>query len=144
MIFKHRIEKQNKQTTSSTCREIKKSNSNLINTYRKIEKENKYDSRFLFVFLCAFDFVGYYFTFGFVFFCLSMYRSNSDSEFAELSTYLLGIVWLPLFGAEIKEFIYDSNNYLFGCHGIGYGIYFMPNLNTYWVPCHLYRFAKMK
>jgi hypothetical protein len=39
MIFKHKIEKQNKQTTSSTCREIKKSNSNLINTYRKIKKE---------------------------------------------------------------------------------------------------------
>jgi hypothetical protein len=35
----------------------------------------------------------------------------------------LGHVWLPLFGAKIKEFIYDSNNYLFGCHGIGYGIY---------------------
>jgi hypothetical protein len=35
----------------------------------------------------------------------------------------LGLVWLPSFGARIKEFIYDSNNYLFGCHGIGYGIH---------------------
>jgi hypothetical protein len=37
---------------------------------------------------------------------------------------LLGLVWLPSFGARIKEFIYDSINYLFGCHGIGYGIHF--------------------
>jgi hypothetical protein len=36
---------------------------------------------------------------------------------------ILGLVWFPLFGARIKEFIYDSNNYLFGCHGIGYKIY---------------------
>jgi hypothetical protein len=35
----------------------------------------------------------------------------------------LGLVWIPSFGARIKEFIYDSNNYLFGCHGIGYGIH---------------------
>jgi hypothetical protein len=35
----------------------------------------------------------------------------------------LGHVWLPLFGAKIKEFIYDSNNYLSDCHGIGNGIY---------------------
>jgi hypothetical protein len=27
------------------------------------------------------------------------------------------------FGAGIKEFIYNSNIYLFGCHGIGYGIH---------------------
>jgi hypothetical protein len=37
---------------------------------------------------------------------------------------LLGLVWLPSFGARIKEFIYDSINYLFGCHEIGYGIHF--------------------
>jgi hypothetical protein len=49
----------------------------------------------------------------------------------------LGLVWLPSFGAGIKEFIYDSNSYLFCCHRIGYGIYLefrdfhlMPNLNT--------------
>jgi hypothetical protein len=36
----------------------------------------------------------------------------------------LGLVWLLSFGARIKEFIYDSINYLFGCHGIGYGIHF--------------------
>jgi hypothetical protein len=35
----------------------------------------------------------------------------------------LGHVWLPLFGAEIKEFIYDSNNYLSDCHVIGNEIY---------------------
>jgi hypothetical protein len=28
----------------------------------------------------------------------------------------LELVWLPLFETGIKEFIYDSNNYLFGCH----------------------------
>jgi hypothetical protein len=78
---------------------------------------------------------------SFAYLCIGQIQIQN---FAELSTYLLGIVWLPLFGAEIKEFIYDSNNYLFGCHGIGYGIYFIPNLNTYWVPCHLCRFAKMK
>jgi hypothetical protein len=37
---------------------------------------------------------------------------------------LLGLVWLPSFGPRIKEFIYDSSKYLFGCHGIGYGIHF--------------------
>jgi hypothetical protein len=37
---------------------------------------------------------------------------------------ILGLVWLPSFGARIKEFIYDSINYLFGCHGIGYEIHF--------------------
>jgi hypothetical protein len=35
-----------------------------------------------------------------------------------------GLVWLPSFGARIKEFIYNSSKYLFGCHGIGYGIHF--------------------
>jgi hypothetical protein len=61
----------------------------------------------------------------------------------------LGLVWLSLFGARIKEFICDSRNYLFGCHGIGYKIHFefhdfhpMPNLNTYVVPCHFCGFAK--
>jgi hypothetical protein len=60
----------------------------------------------------------------------------------------LGLVWLPSFGARIKEFICDSRNYLFGCHGIGYGIHFefhdfhpMPNLNTYVVPCHFCGFV---
>jgi hypothetical protein len=33
------------------------------------------------------------------------------------------LVWLLLFGGRIKEFIYNSNNYLFGCYGIGYRIY---------------------
>jgi hypothetical protein len=53
----------------------------------------------------------------------------------------VGLVWLPLFGARIKKIIYNSNNYLFCYHGIGYGIYLefysfhlTPNLNTYWVP----------
>jgi hypothetical protein len=37
---------------------------------------------------------------------------------------VLLLVWLPLFWAGIKEFIYDSNKYLIGCHRIGYRIYF--------------------
>jgi hypothetical protein len=63
--------------------------------------------------------------------------------------YHLGLVWLPLFWARIKEFICDSRNYLFGCHGIGYRIHFefhdfhpMHNLNTYVVSCHFCGFAK--
>jgi hypothetical protein len=42
----------------------------------------------------------------------------------------IGLVWLPSFGARIKEFTYDSNNYMFGCYGIGYGIphFFIPCL----------------
>jgi hypothetical protein len=35
----------------------------------------------------------------------------------------IGLVWLLSFGARIKEFIYDSNNNVFGCHGIGYKIH---------------------
>jgi hypothetical protein len=39
-------------------------------------------------------------------------------------TFNLGLVWIPSFGAGIKEFIYDSINYLFGCQEIGYVIHF--------------------
>jgi hypothetical protein len=49
------------------------------------------------------------------------YESN-DTNFTQYNQ-VLELVWLPSFGARIKEFIYDSNNYLFGCHGIGYGIH---------------------
>jgi hypothetical protein len=74
--------------------------------------------------------------------CLYFITSNSG---------ILQLVWLPSFGARIKELIYDSNNYLFGCHEIGYrihlefhGFHLMPNLNPYWVPRHFYGFLKMK
>jgi hypothetical protein len=36
---------------------------------------------------------------------------------------MLGLIWLLLFEAGIKEFIYGFNNYLFGCHRIGYEIH---------------------
>jgi hypothetical protein len=46
----------------------------------------------------------------------------------------LGFVWPLSFGARIKVFICDFMNYLFGYHGIDYGIYldfydFQPMLN---------------
>jgi hypothetical protein len=37
--------------------------------------------------------------------------------------FLLELVWLPLFRAGMKEFIYNSNKYMFGCHRIGYEIH---------------------
>jgi hypothetical protein len=63
----------------------------------------------------------------------------------------LGLVWLLSFRARIKKIIYNSNNYLFNCHGIGYGVnsefhgvYLIPNLNIYSVSYHFYSFTKMK
>jgi hypothetical protein len=35
----------------------------------------------------------------------------------------LGLVWFLSFGTGIKEFIFDSNIYLFGFHRISYGIH---------------------
>jgi hypothetical protein len=46
------------------------------------------------------------------------------SLLSKYDAYILGLVWLPSFGAGIKEFIYDFSKYLFGCHEIGYGIHF--------------------
>jgi hypothetical protein len=49
---------------------------------------------------------------------------KQDNFNKRVQNHLLGLVWLPSFGARIKEFIYNSINYLFGYHGIGYGIHF--------------------
>jgi hypothetical protein len=49
-------------------------------------------------------------------------RCSTDCKI--ISSPQLRLVWLPSFGVGIKEFIYDSSKYLFGCHGIGYGIHF--------------------
>jgi hypothetical protein len=47
-----------------------------------------------------------------------------ECYFGRFAVSLLGLVWLPSFGAGIREFIYDSINYLVDCYGIGYGIHF--------------------
>jgi hypothetical protein len=39
-----------------------------------------------------------------------------------------GLIWLPSFEAGIKKIIYNSDNCLFGCHGIGYAIYLFRTL----------------
>jgi hypothetical protein len=83
--------------------------------------------------------------------CVLAKKINSAGGVAMYRRLFFLLLWVPLFGAGIKKFIYDSNKYLFGCHVIGYGIhlefhsfYHMSNLNTYQVPCHLCGFAKIK
>jgi hypothetical protein len=43
-----------------------------------------------------------------------MHWQRSEVGYVAMMCFFLGLVWLPSFGAGIKEFIYDSNNYLFG------------------------------
>jgi hypothetical protein len=50
-------------------------------------------------------------------------RVRLFQDYLPFIPFSFGLVWLLSFEARIKEFIYDFNNYLFGCHEFDYGIH---------------------